>query len=611
MERIEELKQELLKQKKAIETKHGKVVVANLNPSPSEITAGIDTISAIEANLDDITATQADVLKGKKFIDSTGKMAEGNLKNVDWRSTTASVADVVEGKKFVDSNGDLQTGEMKDVDWENTTATQADVLSGKKFVDAAGELVDGALEKTDFSVVTAGEQDVLQGKQFYNSTGALVDGTMKDVDWENTTATQADVLSGKKFIDQNGDLILGTMKDVNWEATTATTADVLQGKQFVDSLGNLVEGSLKDLEIESVTATEQDVKQGKKFLTASGELAEGQLEEVDFSVVTAEENDVKLGKQFLDSTGQLKDGTFEAADCSEVTATEQDVKQGKKFLTASGELKEGTLKDNSDLYIYMPVKKTADPIAEIDYVFADDLTEVKMGLFNSTPYKMNIWLNPNTTHINDGAFSAYFRISLMNFNELSSLKFIGKSACSSVYGVDTMNIPESVTTIEARGLENCALNSSGIRFTAKMYTLGDYPFGCTTNYVPLDTIEFDAASRILITSVGMCYGFTCDREIVLPSTTKYISDNTFSLSEYNSIVLPEKLIDVGRTSFYNPERTNCKMVTFKGEKPPKFDSLVFHPNIQPVLKIYVPDVSVQEYKNALPDYKIYPMSERP
>ncbi len=66
MNNIETLKQELLNQKTAIEAKGGRVIVAHTNPSPSEITAGINTITA-GTDLSDADATCADVLSGKTF----------------------------------------------------------------------------------------------------------------------------------------------------------------------------------------------------------------------------------------------------------------------------------------------------------------------------------------------------------------------------------------------------------------------------------------------------------------------------------------------------------------------------------------------------------------
>ena len=65
MNSIEVLKQELLAQKTAIEEKGGTVSVANLNPSPSEITAAIKNMSS--PDLSNATATVQDVKIGKTY----------------------------------------------------------------------------------------------------------------------------------------------------------------------------------------------------------------------------------------------------------------------------------------------------------------------------------------------------------------------------------------------------------------------------------------------------------------------------------------------------------------------------------------------------------------
>lgn len=84
MSTLDELKNELVKQKTLIETKGGSVSVANTNPSPSEITSGINTINV--PNLSLATATESDVLTGKTFyaIDSTLKT--GTFDGVDFNT---------------------------------------------------------------------------------------------------------------------------------------------------------------------------------------------------------------------------------------------------------------------------------------------------------------------------------------------------------------------------------------------------------------------------------------------------------------------------------------------------------------------------------------------
>lgn len=75
MNNLEVLKQELKNQKNAIENKGGVVNVANTNPSPSEITAGISTIPS--QNLKPTTATAEDVIKGKTFYTGDGVLRSG------------------------------------------------------------------------------------------------------------------------------------------------------------------------------------------------------------------------------------------------------------------------------------------------------------------------------------------------------------------------------------------------------------------------------------------------------------------------------------------------------------------------------------------------------
>lgn len=77
MSNIELLKQELITQKNTIEQKGGVVNVANLNPSPREITEGIKSI--ITTNVTDGTATEQDVLLGKTFYASGSTIRTGSF----------------------------------------------------------------------------------------------------------------------------------------------------------------------------------------------------------------------------------------------------------------------------------------------------------------------------------------------------------------------------------------------------------------------------------------------------------------------------------------------------------------------------------------------------
>lgn len=77
MNNIELLKQELINQKNLIESKGGVVNVANLNPSPTEITKGINTLGTPDFSAS--TATEIDVAKGKTFYSKNSELKTGTM----------------------------------------------------------------------------------------------------------------------------------------------------------------------------------------------------------------------------------------------------------------------------------------------------------------------------------------------------------------------------------------------------------------------------------------------------------------------------------------------------------------------------------------------------
>lgn len=74
MDNLEILKQELLAQKAAIESKGGTVVVAENNPSPSEITAGINTIIAVS----NAAITNSRSTNAEQEVSSTMNLAQNS-----------------------------------------------------------------------------------------------------------------------------------------------------------------------------------------------------------------------------------------------------------------------------------------------------------------------------------------------------------------------------------------------------------------------------------------------------------------------------------------------------------------------------------------------------
>lgn len=143
MSNLESLKQELITQKAEIESKGGSVSVANTNPSPSEITAGIKTIAV--ANLTDASATIEDVASGKTFYSGDNVLKTGIKEFADFTLADAKTEDVATGKTFYAGNGFLKTGTKVIPDVTNATATASDVISGKTFYSGDNNLKTGTL----------------------------------------------------------------------------------------------------------------------------------------------------------------------------------------------------------------------------------------------------------------------------------------------------------------------------------------------------------------------------------------------------------------------------------------------------------------------------------
>ena len=141
MESLERLKVELVSQKLAIEAKGGTVVVANSNPSPSEITDGIKSITI--PDLTAATATESDVVAGKTFFSGDGTIKLGEKEFPNLYLATASAEDVVSGKTFYSGSEEIKTGTKVIPDLSVATATEEDVAIGKTFYSGKNEIKTG------------------------------------------------------------------------------------------------------------------------------------------------------------------------------------------------------------------------------------------------------------------------------------------------------------------------------------------------------------------------------------------------------------------------------------------------------------------------------------
>lgn len=297
-------------------------------------------------------------------------------------------------------------------------------------------------------------------------------------------------------------------------------------------------------------------------------------------------------------------------DFGSVTALPEDVKQGKKFVDATGKVIDGTFKDDLYLFLYNPVRTVADP-QEFDYIFPDEITIVKEGLFCNTPHKLNVWLNLETTEIRDRAFDCSGRVTLKNFAECSKLKTIYERACKDVKGVDMMNLPESITAINSFGFHNVLKNgeNTGLTVPPKLTQIYDNIFGADTS-VLLDTLVFSYDSPVRFLSEQMFYnvGFNCD--FAVPKAVRALRYQTFYNSHFKNLELPEGLTTLEDYALYGSTRYIAETITFNSVTPPNFGTNTLNKSHAGKIPIYVPDSSVQEYQAAITGYEIKPISEK-
>lgn len=211
MESLEILKQELITQKAEIEQKGGTVSVASLNPSPSEITAGIKTISV--PDLTSATATSEDVAEGKTFYSGDNTIKMGTQIVPDLSSATATEQDVIAGKTFYSGDNLVKTGCYEEIDVVSATADESDVVVGKTFFAGNKEIKTGTKIIADLSLADAAEENVEYGKTFYAGDNTLKTGNKIVPDLTLATATEQDVAEGKTFYAGSDEIKIGTKEE--------------------------------------------------------------------------------------------------------------------------------------------------------------------------------------------------------------------------------------------------------------------------------------------------------------------------------------------------------------------------------------------------------------
>ena len=166
-------------------------------------------------------------------------------------------------------------------------------------------------------------------------------------------------------------------------------------------------------------------------------------------------------------------------------------------------------------------------------------------------------------------YSAFFKCSALTYitipNSVTSIGNLAFAYCSSLTSI---TIPNSVTSIGYGGFSNCNSLTS-VTIPNSVTSIGELAF-------------------------GGCYSLT---SIAIPNSVTSIGERAFSgCSGLTSITIPNSVTSIGERAFFNC--SSLTSITFEGSKRPNFENNFFE-GINKSIPIYVPSISIEEYKNVL------------
>ena len=145
---------------------------------------------------------------------------------------------------------------------------------------------------------------------------------------------------------------------------------------------------------------------------------------------------------------------------------------------------------------------------------------------------------------------------------------IGNGAFLGCKGLTSITIPNSVTSIGYETFWGCK-GLTSITIPNSVTSIGEFAFyGCSN----LTSVEIpNSVTSIGELAFGACYSLT-------------------------SIAIPNSVTSIGGRAFFNC--SSLTSITFEGSKRPNFENNFFE-GVNKSIPIYVPSISIEEYKNVL------------
>ena len=267
----------------------------------------------------------------------------------------------------------------------------------------------------------------------------------------------------------------------------------------------------------------------------------------------------------------------------------------------------------------------------------EDVTSIGEGAFYYCNSLTSVNIPNSVTSIGDKAFDYCFNLTSVNIP--NSVTSIGNSAFHNCYSLTSVNIPNGVTSIGNATFFNCS-NLTSVNIPNSVTSIGNNGFfgcsGITSITIPesvksigegafrgcsgLTSITVPESVKSIgeeafrgcsgltfitipksVTSIGNsvfseCYGLT---SVTLPKGVSSIGDYTFyDCINLTSVTIPNSVTSIGDKAFYNCN--NLKSVTCLAEEVPITDLWVFEDVPLSSATLYVPESSVDAYKEEYP-----------
>ena len=297
--------------------------------------------------------------------------------------------------------------------------------------------------------------------------------------------------------------------------------------------------------------------------------------------------------------------SLQIVDISSANAVESDVLEGKTFYSISGGLKTGTL--SVDKILKRTFLYDVEPVSTDKYVvdIPDYMTSIREYFMYNNPNYLEVYFHDGITRVEGYAFGNCTNMDFYNFSTMNQLTYVGIQAFANCKkeSFDLANMPINITNLQQRSFQNIPMTGRGLRIPNGVTTLGSYVFACDER-VDVSSFNFPSSFTNATLQAYMFQNIGAHYDLVIPNTTATISAGFNKGGSFDSVTFGSKVKTLAEKAFGSDdtdpvENFFLKHVTFTNTTPPSVttDKVFAIQNLQHDFKIYVPDESLEAYKN--------------